>query len=72
VTCGEVVIADKQYETPNLSPRAKKPSLCCPVLHYLTEEEMDTVPLEVSSAFVAIAAGGLLILAGYIFNKWRK
>jgi hypothetical protein len=33
---------------------------------------MDTLPLEVGSAFVAIAAGGLLILAGYIINKWRK
>ena len=36
------------------------------------EAEMDAIPLEVSSAFVAIAAGGALILAGYIFNKWRK
>ncbi len=33
---------------------------------------MDTIPLEVSSAIVAIAAGGLLILVGYIINKWRK
>jgi hypothetical protein len=33
---------------------------------------MDTIPLEVESAFIAIAAGGLLILAGYIINKWRK
>ena len=42
------------------------------VLHYRTEEEMDAIPLEVSSAFVAIAAGGFLILAGYIIDKWRK
>jgi hypothetical protein len=30
---------------------------------------MDTIPLEVGSAFVAIAAGGLLILVGYIINN---
>jgi hypothetical protein len=42
------------------------------VLHYRTEEEMDAIPIEVSSAFVAIAAGGLLILVGYIINKWRR
>jgi len=24
------------------------------------------------TAFEAIAAGGILILAGYIFNRWRK
>jgi hypothetical protein len=67
VACGEVVIADKQNETPNLI-LATLPQ----VLHYRTEEEMDAIPLEVSSAFVAIAAGGFLILAGYIINKWRK
>jgi len=33
---------------------------------------MDTMPLEVWSAFVAIAAGGFLILLGYIINRWRK
>lgn len=33
---------------------------------------MDEMPLEVWSAFVAIAAGGFLILAGYIIKKWRK
>jgi hypothetical protein len=37
-----------------------------------TEAEMDTIPLEVWTAFTAIAAGGLLILAGYIINMWRK
>jgi hypothetical protein len=40
------------------------------------EEEMDSVPLEVWTAFQVIAAGGLLILAVYIINyiisKWRK
>jgi hypothetical protein len=36
------------------------------------EEEMDAIPLEVWIAFEAVAAGGLLILAGYIFNRWRK
>jgi hypothetical protein len=36
------------------------------------EEEMDTIPLEVWTAFEAIAAGGLIILAGYIINRWRK
>ena len=72
VACGEVVIADKQNETPNLSPWAKKHSRCPQVFHYRTEEEMDAIPLEVSSAFVAIAAGGILILVGYIINKWRK
>jgi hypothetical protein len=33
---------------------------------------MDAIPLEVWSAFIAIAAGGLLILAGYIIKMWRK
>jgi hypothetical protein len=37
---------------------------------------MDTIPIEVWIAFEAIAAGGLLILVGYvinyIINKWRK
>jgi hypothetical protein len=37
---------------------------------------MEPVPLEVWTAFLAIAAGGLLLLAGYIINyfidKWRK
>jgi len=42
------------------------------VLQYRPEEVMDAIPLEVSSAFVALAAGGLLILAGYVINKWRK
>jgi hypothetical protein len=42
------------------------------VLHSRTEEEMDAIPLEVWTAFLAIAAGGFLILAGYIINKWRK
>jgi hypothetical protein len=36
------------------------------------EEEMDSMPLEVWSAFVAVAAGGFLILLGYIINRWRK
>ena len=40
------------------------------------EEEMDSVPLEVWTAFQSIAVGGLLILAvyiiNYIINKWRK
>jgi hypothetical protein len=36
------------------------------------EEEMDAIPIEVWSAFAAIAAGGLLLLAGYIINTWRK
>jgi hypothetical protein len=42
------------------------------VLHYRTEEEMDAIPLEVWSAFVAVAAGGLLLVAGYIIKTWRK
>jgi hypothetical protein len=33
---------------------------------------MDAMPQEVWAAFVAIAAGGFLILLGYIINKWRK
>jgi hypothetical protein len=33
---------------------------------------MEAIPLEVWTAFAAIAAGGLLILAGYIINTWRK
>jgi hypothetical protein len=33
---------------------------------------MDAIPIEVWSAFAAIAAGGLLLLAGYIINTWRK
>jgi hypothetical protein len=33
---------------------------------------MDDIPLEVWSAFAAIAVGGFLILAGYIINRWRK
>ena len=45
-----------------------------PVLHLESrpEGEMDTMPLEVWSAFVAIAAGGFLILLGYIISRWRK
>jgi hypothetical protein len=42
------------------------------VLHYPTEEEMDAIPLEVWSAFAAIAVGGLLLVAGHIINKRRK
>jgi hypothetical protein len=34
------------------------------MLHSQTEEEMDTIPLEVWTAFEAIAAGALLILVG--------
>ncbi len=30
------------------------------------------MPLEVWTAFAAIAAGGFLILLGYIINRWRK
>ena len=37
-----------------------------------TEEEMPTTPLEVRIAFEVIAAGGLLILLGYIINRWGK
>jgi hypothetical protein len=37
---------------------------------------MDAIPLEVWTAFQAIAVGGLLIFAvyiiNYIINKWRK
>ena len=33
---------------------------------------MDTMPLEVWSALVAIGAGGFLILLGYIISGWRK
>ena len=33
---------------------------------------MPTTPLEVRIAFVVIAAGGLLILLGYIINRWGK
>jgi hypothetical protein len=36
------------------------------------EEGMDAVPLEVWTVFQAVAAGGFLILAGYIIKKWRK
>jgi len=44
----------------------------CSILESRPEEEMDTMPLEVWSAFVAIAAGGFLILLGYIISRWRK
>ena len=41
-----------------------------------TDAEMEAIPLEVWTAFLAIAAGGFLLLAGYIINyivdKWRK
>jgi hypothetical protein len=37
---------------------------------------MEPVPLEVWTAFLAIAAGGFALLVGYILNyiidKWRK
>jgi LPXTG-motif cell wall-anchored protein len=33
---------------------------------------MDTMPLEVWTAFVAIAGGVFLVLLGYIFSRWRK
>jgi hypothetical protein len=33
---------------------------------------MDTMPQEVWTAFVVIAAGGVLILLGYIISRWRK
>ena len=33
---------------------------------------MDAIPTEVLSAFIAIAAGGFLLLAGYIIKMWRK
>jgi hypothetical protein len=42
------------------------------VLPSRTEDEMDAIPLEVWTAFEAIAVGGFLILVGYIINKWRK
>jgi hypothetical protein len=45
-------------------------------LLYGTATKMEPVPLEVWTAFLAIAAGGLLLLAGYVINyildKWRK
>ena len=44
----------------------------CSILESRPEEEMDTMPLEVWSAFTAIAAGGFLILLGYIISRWRK
>jgi hypothetical protein len=44
----------------------------CFILESRPEEEMDTMPLEVWTAFVAIAAGGFLILLGYIISRWRK
>jgi hypothetical protein len=33
---------------------------------------MDTMPLEVWTAFKVIVAGGFLILLGYIISRWRK
>ena len=33
---------------------------------------MDTIPLEVWTAFTAIAAGGFLIVVAYIIKMWRK
>jgi uncharacterized membrane protein (DUF4010 family) len=44
----------------------------CSILESRPEEEMDTMPFEVWSAFVAVAAGGFLILLGYIISRWRK
>jgi hypothetical protein len=43
----------------------------CSILESRPEEGMD-MPLEVWTAFVAIAAGSFLILLGYIINRWRK
>jgi hypothetical protein len=46
-----------------------------PALLYRTDA-MEPVPLEVWTAFLAIAAGGFALLVGYILNyiidKWRK
>jgi hypothetical protein len=33
---------------------------------------MYAVPLEVWAAFVAISAGGCVILLGFIISRWRK
>ncbi len=33
---------------------------------------MDSMPLEVWTAFEAIAVGGFLVLLGYIISRWRK
>jgi hypothetical protein len=52
-----------------------KPTQCyagAPFSNLDREEEMDTMPLEVWSAFTVIAAGGFLILLGYIISRWRK
>jgi hypothetical protein len=44
----------------------------CSVLKSRPEVEMYATPQEVWAAFVAISAGGCVILLGYIISKWRK
>jgi len=63
--CREMADLPKSDEADAMLPR-------CSILESRPEEEMDTTPLEVWTAFVAIAAGGFLILLGYIIRRWRK
>ena len=50
----------------------EKRRLCPKALKFSPEEDMEPIPLEVWIAFEVIAAGGVVLLAGYLIKMWTE